>query len=193
MARTRVCANATALGLTVVLAACHAPTRPAVTPTAAPPAASAVPRPPAPPPPPPGAAAAPAPVRNLSEEELFNRKSLETLNAERPLADAFFDYNQTALRDDARSALQRDAQWLNRWKNTKIIVQGQCDERGTPEYNLALGEERARAVREYLVGLGVSESRMTSISLGKESPVCQDENEACWSRNRRGHFVIAAK
>jgi len=193
MTRTRVCVNATALGLTVAMAACHSPTKPAVTPTAAPPATSTVPRPPAPPPPPPRSAAAPAPVRSLSEEELFNRKSLEALNAEQPLADAFFDYNQTVLRDDARSALQRDAQWLKRWASTKIVVQGQCDERGTPEYNLALGDERAKAVREYLVSLGVPESRMTSVSLGKESPVCLDENETCWSRNRRGHFVIAAK
>jgi peptidoglycan-associated lipoprotein len=193
MTRTRVHANVTVLGLTAALAACHSTTRPVVTPAAPTPAAAAAPRPPAPPPPPPPRAAAPAPSRALTEEEIFNRESLEALNAEHPLADAFFDYNQTTLRDDARSALQRDAEWLNRWKSTKVIVQGQCDERGSAEYNLALGEERAKVVVNYLTSLGVLGSRVSSVSLGKESPVCRDENEACWSRNRRGHFVIAAK
>jgi len=182
-----------AIGLSILLAGCHSATRPVVTPAAAPaPARPAVP--PTPPAPPARAAApAPTPARPLTEEEAFNRKSIDALNAEHPLADAYFDYNQTALRDDARTALERDAQWLNRWKSTKIIVQGQCDERGTAEYNLALGEERARVVKEYLTNLGVADARVTSVSLGKESPVCRDENENCWSQNRRGHFVIAAK
>jgi peptidoglycan-associated lipoprotein len=182
-----------AIGLSALLAGCHSTTRPVVTPAAA--AAPARPAVPPTPPAPPARAAAPAPTppRPLTEEEAFNRKSVDALNAERPLSDAFFDYNQTALRDDARTALQRDAQWLNRWKSTKIIVQGQCDERGTAEYNLALGEERARVVKEYLTSLGVPDARVTSVSLGKESPVCHEENESCWSQNRRGHFVIAAK
>lgn len=170
-------------------AACHkrppdvAPAR-----TVAPEAVPA--RPPSPPPPP---AAAPAAPRALSEQELFERKSLSQLNAEHPLADAFFDLDQTALRDDARNALQRDAQWLAKWPTTKIMVEGHCDERGTPEYNLALGDRRAEAVTTYLTSLGVDRSRIVVRSLGKEAPFCRDEDEACWAQNRRGHFVITGK
>src|SRR5262249_35051303 len=155
--------------------------------------APVAPLPPPPPAPPPRAAAAPAAPRALTDEELFSRESLDALNAARPLADAYFDYDQTALRDDARVALERNAQWLNRWKSTKITVQGQCDERGSPEYNLALGDERAKTVKNYLTSLGVAESRIAVVSLGKESPVCTDASENCWSQNRRGHFVITAK
>jgi peptidoglycan-associated lipoprotein len=183
------------LGLAAGVAACHhAVKQTAVTPPASPaPAPAAAPaRPPAPAPPP-RAAAAPAPPRALTEDEIFGRESLDALNASRPLGDAFFDYDQKALRDDARAALTRDAQWLNRWSSTRITVQGQADERGSAEYNLALGDERAKAVRDYLTSLGVPDSRIAVVSLGKESPVCSEENEGCWSQNRRGHFVITAK
>jgi peptidoglycan-associated lipoprotein len=135
-------------------------------------------------------AAAPRP---LSDEEVFSRESLDALNAAHPLGDAFFDYDQAALRDDARAALERDAQWLTKWRSTRITVQGQCDERGSAEYNLALGDKRAKMVKDYLASLGVADSRIAIISLGKESPVCRDENEECRSKNRRGHFVITAK
>jgi peptidoglycan-associated lipoprotein len=190
----RLCSNLTVLGFTAALAACHTAVRPAVTPTAkaAPAPAVVASRPPAPAPPP-RTAASPERPRALTEDEIFSRQSLDALNAERPLTDAFFDYNHAELRDDARAALQRDAQWLNRWKSTRITVQGQCDERGSAEYNLALGDERAKAVRDYLASLGVPDSRLTVVSLGKESPVCRDETEECWSKNRRGHFVITAK
>jgi peptidoglycan-associated lipoprotein len=189
----RFWSNLTILGFTAAVAACHTAPRPAVTPSAAPaPAPAAAPAPPAPAPPR-RAAAPPAAPRALSDDEIFSRESLDALNAAHPLADAFFDYDQTELREDARASLQRNAQWLNRWKSTKVTVQGQCDERGTAEYNLALGNLRARTVRDYLASLGVPDARITVVSLGKESPVCQDESEACWSQNRRGHFVITAK
>ena len=149
------------------------------------------PRPPAPPAPP-APAARPAAVR-LSEEELFRRKSLDELNAEQPLADAFFDYEQSTLREDARAALQRDAAWLSKWTQTAINVEGYCDERGTAEYNLALGEHRASVVREYLEDLGVSPSRIHTVSFGKEARFCQQSSEDCWSKNRRGHLVITRK
>ena len=175
--------------------ACHMrpPTISAATTSAPSPAAPT--RPPAPPPPPPPAAAArPATVSpRISEEELFGRKSLDELNAERPLADAFFDYDQNALRDDARAALQKDAVWLTKWQHTAISIEGYCDERGSAEYNLALGERRALVVKEYLEGLGVSSSRIRTVSLGKEARFCQESSEDCWSKNRRGHFVIIAK
>jgi peptidoglycan-associated lipoprotein len=182
------------LGLAAGVAACHhAAKQTAVTPSPAPAPAPAAPaRPPAPAPPP-RAAAAPAPPRALTEDEIFSRESLDALNAAHPLSDAFFDYDQKTLRDDARAALSRNAQWLNRWTSTRITVQGQCDERGSAEYNLALGDERAKAVRDYLTSLGVPEARIAVVSLGKEQPVCSDESENCWSQNRRGHFVITAK
>jgi peptidoglycan-associated lipoprotein len=183
------------LGLAAGVAGCHhAVKQTAVTPSPAPaPAPAAAPaRPPAPAPPP-RAAAVPAPPRALTEDEIFGRESLDALNASHPLSDAFFDYDQKSLRDDARAALSRDAQWLNRWTSTIVTVQGQADERGTAEYNLALGDERAKAVKGYLTSLGVPEARIAVVSLGKEQPVCRDENESCWSQNRRGHFVITAK
>jgi peptidoglycan-associated lipoprotein len=178
-------------------AACHArPPATSPTRTAAPAPAAAVPaRPPAPPapaPPPPRTAAA-GPATPLTEEELFRRKSLNDLNAEHPLSDVFFDYDQTTLRDDARRLLQKDAQWLSRWPQAVIRIDGHCDERGTAEYNLSLGDRRAEVVREYLTSLGVRPERMQARSLGKEAPFCQDSGESCWSQNRRDHFEITAK
>jgi peptidoglycan-associated lipoprotein len=148
--------------------------------------------PPAPRPAPPPAQVARA-ATPLSDDELFARKSLEQLNAERPLSDVFFDYDQNVIRDDARAALQRDAAWLAKWPQTRVLVEGHCDERGTPEYNLALGDRRAETVKDYLASLGVASNRIEIRSLGKESPFCRDGGESCWSQNRRGHFMITAK
>jgi peptidoglycan-associated lipoprotein len=174
-------------------AACHA-RPPAISPsrTAAASPATVPSRPPSPPLPP-AAAARPAAVAPLSEEELFRRKSVDDLNAEHPLADAFFDYDQNALRDDARRTLQKDAAWLTRWRQTTIRIEGYCDERGTAEYNLALGERRATVVMEYLESLGVGPARIQTVSLGKEAPFCHEAGESCWSENRRGHFVVTGK
>jgi peptidoglycan-associated lipoprotein len=155
-----------------------------------PPAAPAAP--PAPPPPPPPPPAAPAP-RPLTEDELFAQKSLAQLNSERPLADAYFDLDSSSIRDDARASLTANATWLKRWTNTRINVEGHCDERGTAEYNLGLGERRAAAVKAYLVELGVPADRVVVVSKGKETPFCTDSNEACWQQNRRGHFILTAK
>ena len=155
-----------------------------------PPAAPAAP--PAPPPPPPPPPAAPAP-RPLTEDELFAQKSLAQLNSERPLADAYFDLDSSSIRDDGKASLTANATWLKRWANTKINVEGHCDERGTAEYNLGLGERRAAAVKAYLVELGVPVDRVVIVSKGKETPFCTESAEACWQQNRRGHFVITAK
>jgi peptidoglycan-associated lipoprotein len=119
--------------------------------------------------------------------------TLDDLNASHPLNDVFFDYDATTLRDDGRQVLQRNAQWLAKWPQTKVRVYGHCDERGTGEYNLALGDKRAVIVREYLTSLGVSPDRIQTVSLGKESPFCTAAGESCWAQNRRGHFVITAK
>lgn len=156
-----------------------------------PPPAAGVEAPPPPPPPPLAAAAAPAPA--LSEEELFARKTLAELNAERPLGDVFFDLDQSAIQGPAREVLQQNAEWLRRWPSTHITIEGHCDERGTGEYNLALGERRAQAVRAYLIDLGVPRDRVEAVSKGKEAPFCSESSEACWQQNRRGHFIITAK
>ncbi len=164
---------------------------------APPPAAPApAPAPPAtrpePPPPPPPAPREAAP-RPLTEDEIFRNKSLEDLNREKPLSDVFFALDSAQLGDDSKSALQKDVDWMKRWASTKVMVEGHADSRGTAEYNLALGERRASAVRDYLVNLGLGADRIAVVSKGKESPFCTEENETCWQQNRRGHFVVTGK
>jgi peptidoglycan-associated lipoprotein len=183
---------AIALAAVVGVSAC-AKKKPLPPPAAPAPAPAEQPRTtPTPPPPPPAAPRETAP-RPLTEDEIFSRKSLDDLNAEKPMTDAFFDLDSAQVRDDQKSALQRDADWMKRWGGTKVMVEGHADSRGTAEYNLALGERRAAAVRDYLVNLGVGAGRVTVVSKGKESPFCTEENESCWQQNRRGHFVITAK
>jgi peptidoglycan-associated lipoprotein len=155
-----------------------------------PPPPVAAPPPSPPPPPPPPVAAAPKP---LTEEELFAKKTLEQLNAEMPLADVQFDYDMAAVRDDQRVILQKNADWMKRWASTRVTIEGHADARGTNEYNLALGERRGAAVKDYMVTLGIAANRVAVISKGEESPLCTDETEACFARNRRGHFIITAK
>ena len=135
----------------------------------------------------------PPPPAPLTEDELFARKSLDQLNAEMPLGDVSFDLDQSTIRDDQRGILQKNADWMRRWTTTRVSIEGHADSRGTNEYNLALGDRRARAVMDYLAGLGIAADRMVVVSKGEESPVCTEENEGCWARNRRGHFVITAK
>jgi peptidoglycan-associated lipoprotein len=178
------------LAVAVSVAACGKK-KPAVAP-APPPAPVAQPtiQPPPPPPPAPPRETPPPP---LSEEDIFAKTSLEDLNAQHPLGDAFFALDSSQIEGDARTALTKDADWMKRWTSTKVMVSGHCDSRGTAEYNLALGDRRATAIREYLVSLGISADRVQTVSKGKEAPFCSDENEACWQQNRRGHFVITAK
>jgi peptidoglycan-associated lipoprotein len=188
--RRQISTIALSAALAVFVAGCHKKV-PAAAPVPPPPPPPAAPRTPPPPPPPPPAAA-PAP-RPLSEEEIFARKSVDQLNAEHPLEDAFFDLNKEELRDDAKPALQKDAEWLKKWNSVVVTLEGHCDSRGSAEYNLGLGNRRATTVKDYLVSLGVPASRITAVSKGKEQPFCNEENESCWSQNRRGHFVITAK
>jgi peptidoglycan-associated lipoprotein len=152
---------------------------------------------PAPPPPPPPVAtpkpAPPPPPAPLSEDELFARKSLDQLNAEMPLGDVTFDYDQFTIRDDQRGILQKNADWMRRWATTRVSVEGHADARGTNEYNLALGDRRARAVVNYMASLGIAADRLVPVSKGEEAPACAELTEGCYERNRRGHFVITAK
>ena len=130
-----------------------------------------------------------------SETDLLDigAKSLEELNAEGYLEDVHFDYDSADLTPAMRATLEENAAWLSRYPSVSILVEGHCDERGTVEYNLALGEERARAVRDYLRDLGVGSGRMRIISYGKEFPLDPGRNEAAWRRNRRAHLEIVAK
>jgi peptidoglycan-associated lipoprotein len=129
----------------------------------------------------------------LTEEQIFAQKSLDQLNAEKPLGDVYFDLDQSNIRDDAKPLLQRNADYMKKWTSIVSSIEGHCDSRGSSEYNLALGARRADAVKSYLVNLGIQPSRLTTVSKGKEQPVCTDETESCWQQNRRGHFIITAK
>jgi peptidoglycan-associated lipoprotein len=103
-----------------------------------------------------------------------------------------FAYDKYDIQDEDRAILQRQAAWLGKYPAVRITVEGHCDERGTREYNLALGARRANAVKEYLVSLGVSAGRLDTISYGKERPMCTESNEDCWAQNRRGVSTITA-
>jgi len=102
----------------------------------------------------------------------------------------FFDYNEYALKDEGRATLQRQAAWLKKYPSVSVQIEGHCDERGTREYNLALGSRRATAAKDYLVSLGVDAGRLTTISYGKEKPVCVESAESCYSINRRAVTVV---
>jgi peptidoglycan-associated lipoprotein len=128
----------------------------------------------APPPPPP-----PPPQVDLNE--LFLKE----------VRDAYFDFNKADIRPDARAALSKTADFLKNYPQIKATIEGHCDERGSTEYNLALGDRRANAVKQYLVSLGISADRLSTVSFGKEKPFCTEHDESCWQQNRRGHFVKA--
>ncbi len=115
-------------------------------------------------------------------------ESIDTIFG-REVHDAFFDYNKADLRTDARDALSQTAVFLRQHPEVKAVIEGHCDERGTTEYNLGLGQKRADSVKEFLVSLGISADRLSTTSFGKEKPFCTEHNEACWQQNRRGHFV----
>jgi peptidoglycan-associated lipoprotein len=104
--------------------------------------------------------------------------------------DAFFDLDKSDLREDARAALTKDAEFLRSYPQVRVSIEGHCDERGSTEYNLGLGQRRAEAAKNYLISLGISADRMETTSWGKERPFCTEHDESCWQQNRRGHFVM---
>jgi len=106
------------------------------------------------------------------------------------IKDIYFDFNKYDIKDKYKENLHRLADYLISHPLTKLIIEGHCDERGTNEYNLALGERRAISVRNYLISLGVPANRIQTVSYGEERPVCEEHNESCWQQNRRAHFVI---
>jgi peptidoglycan-associated lipoprotein len=128
---------------------------------------------------------------NVSGSSLdqFRRGTLGS-GEEGPLKDVHFAYDSYELSDSARETIRTNADWLRENPKAKVEIEGHCDTRGTAEYNLALGAKRATAVRDYLVSLGVAADRLTTISYGKELPLCHEETPDCWEENRRAHFAI---
>jgi peptidoglycan-associated lipoprotein len=116
------------------------------------------------------------PIRYLENQDVFE--------------DIYFDFDEYGIRDDAKSVLDRIASWLLKHDYAKILIEGHCDIRGTNEYNLALGDRRAKSTRDYLVALGVAPKRIEMLSYGEEKQVCTDDTEDCWAKNRRAHFVV---
>ena len=149
-----------------------APPVPAVTPPAPPVAPPPAPAPPAPP------VAPPTPVAAREAEK------------EPPLGDIFFDYDQSLIRPDAKKTLDKNLEWLRGTAKPNLVIEGHCDERGTQEYNLALGQRRAKAAQDYLVASGIEEKRIKTISYGKERPFVVGHDESVWQWNRRAHFVL---
>lgn len=150
----------------------------------------------APAPPPRASAPAPAPVvqkapepLKISEEEMRAREKTSAMQALMN-EDVYFDYDSAALAPAAQEILKKKAIALNKYSNISITIEGHCDERGTNEYNLALGERRAESAKKFLIDLGLAASRFTTISYGEEKPVGTSSNEEAWVKNRRAHFVL---
>jgi peptidoglycan-associated lipoprotein len=140
----------------------------------------------APPPAPPPAAPAPAPVTSKiipGSAEDFRVNVGDTVH---------FEFDQYNVQESDKAILGRQAAWLAKYPAVRLTIEGHCDERGTREYNLALGARRANAVKEYLVSQGVSTARLETVSYGKERPICTQSDEACWAQNRRGVSTITA-
>ncbi len=129
----------------------------------------------------------------LTEEEIFLKKSLEEMNSEAPLGTIHFDFDKYFIRDDAKPVLEANAEWLKKFATIKILIEGHCDERGTEEYNLALGERRAKSSLDYLASLGISSDRIRTISYGESQPVDTGHDEVAWQKNRRSQFRIIGK
>lgn len=157
----------------------------------------------APPPPPPQVKEQPkvekveqAPVvkkPELSEEELFMAKSLEDINKQQPLKTIYFDYDKYIIREDAKPVLDANSGWLRKYKTARILIEGHCDERGTEDYNLALGAKRATSALDYLVSLGIAPDRLKTLSYGKSQPLDMGHDEAAWQKNRRDQFTVIEK
>ncbi len=120
----------------------------------------------------------------------FQRGSLGAPGSGGPLTDIHFDYDDFTIRPQDGEILRNNAKWLSDHGNTRVQVEGHTDERGSEEYNLALGAKRAQAAKDYLTTLGVSSDRISTISYGKELPLCTEHDEDCWAQNRRDHFVV---
>lgn len=195
MTRTAAAGAALAFLLTVMMAACGGKTPPVARPAPPPPpqpsaAAASTPRPPAPPDPvveP--VIVPPEPIRDAA----LSSPSLDELNRSSPLKPVFFELDSSELSGEAQAVLSANTAVLKQNRSWAVTIEGHCDERGTAEYNLALGERRAIAARAYLVSLGISADRLRIVSYGKEFPFDPGHDEAAFAKNRRAHFVITGR
>ena len=137
--------------------------------------------------------AKPVEEKTVQPEEMAPKaepqKEAAPVIAAKGIGDIFFDFDRFSIKDDAKPILEANAEYLKNNKNLKVVIGGHCDERGTSEYNIALGERRAKAAQQYLIDLGIEPSRISIISYGEEKPFCAEHNEQCWQQNRRAHFV----
>jgi peptidoglycan-associated lipoprotein len=129
----------------------------------------------------------------VDEYARLRAMSAEEIEKSGLLAEVYFDFDKADVRDADRAVLSKNAEALKRFDFLRVTVEGHCDERGTVEYNLALGERRAKAAYDYLVSLGVPVERLKTVSYGKEVPACLQSTEDCWQKNRRAHFTVTGK
>ena len=137
-----------------------------------------------------GSLLAKADTSDTALRQMEEIRAEQAASAAAGLRDVFFGYDSWTISDDQRQALNRDADWMRSNASAMVKVEGHCDERGTSDYNLVLGEKRAKAVRNYLVELGISANRLSVVSYGKERPSCLDHAESCYQQNRRGHLAV---
>jgi peptidoglycan-associated lipoprotein len=156
-----------------------------------PPPATPVPPKPTEPPVAPAPTNTPAPIEDPYAK--MSKMSVDELDRLRLFGEIHFDFDKSDVRDADKSVLQKNADVLKKYDFIKIKVEGYCDDRGTVEYNLALGDRRAKAALDYLVGLGVPPVQLQTVPYGKEFPVCSEHSEDCWARNRRDHFTVSEK
>ncbi len=134
------------------------------------------------------------PEEKITEQRLAKIETKEEIpkyiEEKSPFGDIYFDFDEYEIRPDAKPILQSIASWLLKNTSVNILIEGHCDERGTDEYNLALGDRRAKATRDYLTALGVPSNRIEMLSYGEEKPLCTEKTEECWAKNRRAHSVI---
>ena len=123
----------------------------------------------------------------------MRKLDIDSINNLGLLPEIHFDYDKADIRDSDKSNLSKSADNLKKFDFLSVTIEGHCDDRGTVEYNLALGERRAKAAYDYLVSLGVAASRLKTVSYGKEIPICREANADCWGRNRRDHFTVTGK
>jgi peptidoglycan-associated lipoprotein len=171
--------------------ACHKNKPPVARPAPPPPASSTTNRPPAPPEP--VREAQPVPPEPTVTSDTLGGKDLDEINKNSPFQPVFFALDSSEVNQSGQTALNADAEILKKYPGWTITIEGHCDERGTAEYNLALGERRALAAKTYLVSLGVPADRLRTVSYGKEFPFDPGHNEDAWSKNRRAHFVVTSK
>jgi peptidoglycan-associated lipoprotein len=177
--------------LTVVVSACNK-NKPPVARPMPPPMTTADPAPPRPPEPP-RPVNEPVPVPPMPAEDAIGSKSLDDLNRDSPLKPMYFLLDSAEVDAEGQQILQANAAVLKKYPTMQITIEGHCDERGTAEYNLALGERRALAAKNYLVSLGIPADKIKTVSYGKEFPFDAGHDDSAWSKNRRAHFVITAK